>query len=191
MAGIGTMFAWDPRPASAECTESGQTSILSRRGFLLTATSLAITPWAAARAQDRAATTIGLDEFIRLSRVLTGVEDLAGENVGREYLEALSRRPGGMARLAELWRLGGFDGPEPPESIEDLAARGVYARPALAELADTITADWYTGTYATLDGAQRVATYTDALAWRTLGYRPAGPSTCGGLFGHWSQRPTV
>jgi hypothetical protein len=183
------MFAWNPGAASAACAENGRTSAVSRRAFLRTVTSLAIAPWSTAGAQDRGVPTVGLDEFIRLSRVLTGVGDLSGESEGREYLDALLGRPGGTARLAELWKLGGFEGPEPPETVEDLATRGVYAKSGLSELADTITANWYTGMYLTPDGETRVATYTGALAWRTLGYRPAGPSACGGAFGHWADRP--
>jgi hypothetical protein len=165
---------------------------MKRRDFLLLASSwLAVAPWREAAAQDAAtrAPDVELDEFMHISRVLTGFDDLANETVGREYFEALRRRPDGARLLAELWRLGGFEGREPPASVDDLAARGVYDEPALADLADTITRNWYSGLYVTANGEQRVATYTDALAWRTLGYRPAGPSACGGAFGHWAELP--
>jgi hypothetical protein len=164
---------------------------MKRRDFLLLGSAwLASAPWLKAVAQDAAAAPdVELDEFMRISRVLTGFDDLANETVGREYLQALQSRAGGARLLIELWRLGGFQGRELPASIDDLAARGVYDQPALAELADTITRNWYSGQYLTPDGEQRVATYTDALAWRTLGYRPAGPSACGGAFGHWAERP--
>jgi len=163
---------------------------MTRRDLLLLASSwLATTPWLQAAAQDRAAPDVGLDEFMRISRVLTGFDDLSDESVGQEYLEALRNRPGGGRRLVELWRLGSFEGPEPPASIDDLAAHGVYDLPAMAELTDTITGNWYSGMYVTPNGEQRVATYTGALAWRTLGYRPAGPSACGGAFGHWAEVP--
>jgi hypothetical protein len=163
---------------------------VTRRDLLLFASScLASTPWLEAAAQDAATPDVGLADFMRMCRVLTGFDDLADETAGRSYFEALRSRPNGALGLAELWRLGGFDGPDAPASIDDLAARGVYDSPALAEVADTITRNWYSGTYLAPTGEQRVATYTDALAWRTLGYRPAGPSACGGAFGHWAQRP--
>jgi hypothetical protein len=162
---------------------------VKRRDFLLLASWLASAPWLRAAAQDAVAPDVGLDEFMRISRVLTGFDDLSDETSGRQYFEALRSRPDGARRLTELWRLGGFEGREAPASIGDLTARGVYDGPALAELADTITRNWYSGTYVTPSGEQGVATYTDALAWRTLGYRPAGPSACGGAFGHWAERP--
>jgi hypothetical protein len=74
--------------------------------------------------------------------------------------------------------------------VADLVARGVYNDAAVAALADTITANWYSGTY--MSGEEvHVATYTNALAWRTLGYRPAGPSSCGGAFAHWTSAPAA
>jgi hypothetical protein len=126
---------------------------------------------------------------MRISRVLTGFGELSDESVGRQYFEALTSRPDVARRLAELWRLGGFGGAEPPASVDDLARRGVYDAPEVAEIADAITGNWYSGTYVTSEGERRVATYTDALAWRALGYRPGGPSACGGAFGHWAERP--
>jgi hypothetical protein len=93
-----------------------------------------------------------------MSQVLTGVPDLADDELGREYLGAL---------LAD------------PTRAKQLAA-----------LADTISAYWYTGVYDGPAGTPTVATYVDALAWRTLGYRD-GPSACGGVFGHWAYEPSV
>ncbi|MBN1237960.1 MAG: hypothetical protein JXB36_05635, partial [Gammaproteobacteria bacterium] len=127
------------------------------------ASSLAAAPWTRAAAQDaaaeqdRSAPTLGLDQFLRMSRVLTGFDDLQDDAIGSEYFEALATRTDGTRRLAGLWRRGGFDDPETPASVEDLAARGVYDAPDLAELADTITGNWYSGTYVTADGELRVA----------------------------------
>lgn len=164
---------------------------LTRRDLLVLGSSLAAAPWLGAKAQDAATSAPALDEFMAMSRVLTGFDDLQGQDeaIGREYLEALTSRPEGARRLAELWQRGGFGRPQPPASVADLTARGIYERSELAELADTITGNWYSGTYIGPNGERRVATYTRALAWRTLGYRPAGPSACGGGFGHWAERP--
>jgi hypothetical protein len=134
-------------------------------------------------------TVLSLDQFMQLSKVLTGFNDLNDTASGRLYLDALVAQPEKAERLVELWTTGGFDSATPPTSVADLEARGVFGDEALAELADMITANWYTGTYTTADGELRVATYTNALAWRALGYRQTGPSTCGGAFGHWAIQP--
>jgi hypothetical protein len=179
-------------PLSVRGADAARPIGLLRREFLLLASSIVTCAlWRETAAQDAGSAAIGLDEFMRLSRVLTGFDDLADESVGGEYFAALTSRPGFAQRLAELWRLAGFDGATPPVTVSDLATRGVYEVPALAEIADAITGNWYSGTYLTAGGERRVATYTDALAWRSLGYRPAGPSACGGAFGHWAERPAA
>lgn len=174
----------------------GRRFALTRRGFLLFASSCLVTVASRLAGAQSSPTTVAagdvdLGRFMRLSRVLTAVDDFRDEAAGRVYLQALLARPKGAARLAALWEVGGFGGSAPPTSVADLEARGVYDDPALAELADTITGNWYSGTYVDADGQRRVATYTNAMAWRTLGYRPAGPSSCGGAFGHWADQPAV
>lgn len=130
-----------------------------------------------------------VERFMALSRVLTGVSDPGDAALAGRYLTALLARSDGAAKLMALWQAGGFGGTAPSATVADLAARGVYADPALAELADAIVRQWYTGRWTDPDGAARVATHADALAWRTLGYRSAGPGTCGGAFGHWATAP--
>lgn len=189
--GIDTSIVQDQSASSANHAPGAQRLALTRRHFLLVTSSyLAAACAIEPRSQDSAAAqVIDLERFLRLSRVLAGVEDLRDESIGREYLAAILNDPERAAQLAALWRAGRFEGPDPPTSVADLAARGVYEVLELADLADTITAYWYTGSYLTTTGERRVATYTDALAWQTLGYRPAGPSACGGAFGHWADRP--
>ena len=133
---------------------------------------------------------VDLAGFMRMSQVLTGVPDLGDDELGREYLAALLADPTRAEQLAALWRTAGFGGVRPPVSVVELATRGVYEDPELAALADTISAYWYTGVYDGPAGTPTVATYVDALAWRTLGYRD-GPSACGGVFGHWADEPSV
>lgn len=166
--------------------------LLTRRNLLLLAlASIAARLRPVALAQEGPAEGFDLQRFMAVSRVLTGMQDLADASSGRLYLAALLNRPNGASLLNELWRTGGFGGPKPPTSVADLAAAGVYENAELRRLADTITANWYSGVYATPDGGQAVATYTNALAWRSLGYRVGGPSTCGGAFGHWARAPEI
>jgi hypothetical protein len=140
---------------------------------------------------DAAVERVDLAGFMRMSRVLTGVANLADEGAGRVYLDALLGDAAKAERLAVLWMAAGFGGATPPESIDEMSARGVYRDPELASLADTITRYWYTGVYDAPDAGPTVATYGGALAWRTLDYPAAGPSFCGGAFGHWAEAPSI
>lgn len=164
---------------------------LTRRGFLLASSSYLAAGCSVGTRISNGATgeDLDLDRFMSMSRVLTGAEDLRDRDSGNVYLTALLDHPEHAGQLIRLWRVGGFEDSEPPTSVADLEARGVYEMPDLAILADRITVNWYSGVYTAANGEQGVATYTDALAWRTLGYRPAGPSACGGAFGHWAELP--
>ena len=135
------------------------------------------------------ANVIDLPAFMAMSRVLTDTAEVGDEAVGREYLAAVLEDPARAAQLAALWRTASFGSARPPASVLDLVARGVYDDPELAALADSIAACWYSGVYDGADGEPKVATYVDALAWRALGYRSGGPSSCSGVFGHWADKP--
>ncbi len=163
---------------------------MNRRRFLLT-TSLcfAARPFDAA-AQSRRAPDIGPREFLAISRVLTGTAEL-DEALGRRALEVVRDDRRRARQLPELWTAARFGSAAPPASVDDLVARGVYARPRLADLCDAITQLWYSGVYVASGGEQRVVTYVDALAWHALGYRAEGPTACGGVFGHWASAPAA
>ncbi len=109
---------------------------------------------------------VSADEFLRLSRRLTGRANLDAK-VGATYLEALLAVPENAATLAQLARASG-------------------SSPAQAALERTILEWWYTGTYE-LGGERRLATHNSALMWDAVGI-PA-PGTCQGPFGAWSLAP--
>lgn len=160
---------------------------MNRRRFLLSASLYFVARAFDAAAQRRSA-SVRAREFLAVSRVLTGTAEL-DDALARQCLGVVRDDPVRARLLPELWAQARFDSAAPPVSIEDLVARGVYARPPLAELCDAITQLWYSGVYVASSGEQRVATYTDALAWRALGYRSQGPTACGGPFGHWAGAP--
>jgi hypothetical protein len=160
---------------------------LSRRQFLLGTAALWFVPPLTVNAQQTRAPD--LDGFLALSTLLTGIDTSAERETGQRYLANLLARPDTNAALTALWQRSGLAEAVPPSSIADLQQRGIYADATLQALADSITLQWYSGSYQLADGSTRVATYTAALAWRTLPYRPAGPSTCGGVFGHWTNPP--
>jgi hypothetical protein len=131
-----------------------------------------------------------VDEFLRLSAVLTGVnvQDL-NPDLGRLYLESLQARPNLAITLADLYDQAGFRSSAPPQSLDALAKSGVLAQGQLRSLADKIVEYWYTGLSET-DSGPAVATFTDALAWKVLPWTKP-PSFCGGAMGYWSEIPTM
>ena len=158
---------------------------LTRRRFLVVVCSSLASASCAGR-RERAVAVDGLDRFMRMSRVLTAVPELDAD-LGRDYFAAFVR-DGRTHDLADLWDAGGF-GVSPPAFVSDLEARGVYREPALAATAALVTRSWYSGIFVASNGERRVITYVEALAWKTLGYRSTGSSTCGGVFGHWAEKP--
>lgn len=129
---------------------------------------------------------VGLEEFLALSAVLTGVSNL-DPVLGRVYLGALQSGDFGVS-LAELYQQAGFEG-EATAELADLQEAGVFEEEATRTLANTITRYWYTGVYDTAEGEQAVATYVDALAWKVLPWTK--PRSICGSRGFWEQRPDV
>ncbi len=131
---------------------------------------------------------LGLQQFLALSAVLTGVDNLSPDE-GRVYLQALRASDEFDVPLDELYRQAGFEDDAPPTAIEDLEAQGVFESEASSTLADTIIEYWYTGVYTTPEGEQAVATYVDALAWKALAFTK--PNSICASPGFWEERPEV
>jgi len=136
---------------------------LSRRAFLA---------WVCAAASAPAnvhASSVSLEEFLRLSRRLTGRKTLDAR-VAAIYLDAILAAPGNSIVLSKLVRAS----PGPNKSAAELA------------IEESIIESWYTGIFE-LNGQRRVATLPDALVWDAIGVSAAG--TCAGEFGAWSKAP--
>lgn len=134
---------------------------------------------------------LGLQQFLALSAVLTGVNNLSPDE-GRVYLQALQASdefevsPGDLYRqTSEILEISDVS----EATIEDLEAQGVFESEGTATLADTIIEYWYTGIYTTSEGEPAVATYVDALAWKTLAFTK--PNSICGSPGFWEERPEV
>jgi D-sorbitol dehydrogenase-like protein len=117
---------------------------------------------------------LSLDDFMRLSTALTGHAGLDKE-LGQIYLDALLHTPQDEDDLIRL--LTGLEEGE----------IHAYVREKPSSIARELLLAWYTGHYPTMSGP-KVATFTQALAWRALGYTTA-PSLCGGTMGHWGDKP--
>lgn len=125
-----------------------------------------------------------LAQFLALSAVLTGVPTLNPE-LGRIYLQSLQTNPDLLVSVPELYEQAGFRTDTPPPTIAMLEETGLFAQEAIRTLADRIIELWYTGVYTNEQGEERVATYVDALAWRTLAFTK--PTTICGYPGFWSE----
>ena len=129
---------------------------------------------------------LGLEAFLALSAVLTGVENL-NPVLGQVYLQALQTSTDFDTTPAELYEQAGFTGATPPDSADALSDRGIFDQESTRNLADKIIEYWYTGICDTSGGEQAVATFVDALAWKTLNFTKP-PTICGSP-GFWEKPP--
>lgn len=126
-----------------------------------------------------------LTEFLQLSALLTGVDNLDPE-VGQIYLQSLQRAEEGMsvAALLEEVKAGAS---ALPATFEEVEQSGIFDNEASRTLADTIIEQWYTGVYQTAEGEPALATYVDALAWKMLAF--AKPMSVCGSYRFWTEPP--
>jgi hypothetical protein len=129
------------------------------------------------------------DNFLYLSYLLTGYDGVltADPALTQTYMNALEPPPSGVASLADLYAMTGIGTNATVTNLDQLQQRGVFDRADTRALADRILTHWFTGV---VDGSrgQSVATYTDALAWKTLSFTGA-PGSCAGVLGFWSKAP--
>jgi hypothetical protein len=135
-----------------------------------------------------------LDDFMALSRVLTGVEDL-DVTLGRQYLDRLVSSPLQLQLSAMLERFREFKKDE--KLVEQVKAKIVEVD-SLRPIVCQIILLWYTSTVQDNLGIDPPAPslsfrygtpeeYFSGLVWKIIGAHPPGLS--GGYFGHWRYRP--
>lgn len=112
-----------------------------------------------------AASALTVAEFLALSTLLTGVANLDPE-LGQIYLQSLGATAGDA--LAAFYTATGLRSAAPPTTADELTATGVLANEAQRALGTTITKLWYSGIYSNAAGEETVATFVDALAWKSL-----------------------
>jgi hypothetical protein len=133
-----------------------------------------------------AATELSLEEFLALSAVLTGFENL-DPVLGSVYLQSLQTSEQFAITVAEVYEQAGLRTDAPPTSVEELEAIGVFEQEETRKLLDKIIEYWYTGIYETVEGEQAVATYVDALMWRAMLFTK--PLTICGAPAFWAEPP--
>jgi hypothetical protein len=130
-----------------------------------------------------------LEDFLALSRILTGVENLDTE-LGRQYLDRLTSTPFEpfLRQVIELFR-----GLKKDKTLADKVKSQILGNDALRPAICQIILLWYTSAMQddiNNPGAMRYGTqeeYFSGLAWSLIGAHVPGLS--GGYFGHWRYRP--
>ena len=130
-----------------------------------------------------------LNEFITVSKVLTGVEHLDTE-LGRQYLDRLSSSPYDpfLRQILDRFRKLKKDA-----TLQDEVVKQILDDDTLRPTVCQIILLWYTSAMrdnnnlpiALRYGSQEE--YFSGLAWRIIGAHVPGLS--GGYFGHWRYRP--
>jgi len=148
-------------------------SRLTRRAFVAvglgTAGAIGVAGWFGRGGQGAAAARRANEQFLHVSRLVTGVDELP-EAFAPAYLDRLSRLDLQMSP-SELSALGAG-----ARNLADLD----LDRPGVRECAERIAAAWRSGMV-----EEDVVAYTDALVWKGLFARPS--STCLGETGAWSK----
>jgi hypothetical protein len=130
-----------------------------------------------------------LEEFLALSRILTGVDslDLA---LGSQYLDRLLSSPLEPSVRQILKRFGTL---KTGATLAGQVQKKILGDDALRPSVCQIVLLWYTSALRDNEGpalALRYGTreeYFSGLAWRIMGAHAPGLS--GGYFGHWRYRP--
>jgi hypothetical protein len=126
-----------------------------------------------------------LSGFLTLSALLTGVDNL-DPVLGQVYLQSLragSETGDALNALLEQTLGSGIL----PTTLEELEALGIFQNEATSAVADKIIEYWYTGIYQNEAGEDVVATWVDALAWKTLTFTKA--MTVCGTYRFWTEPP--
>jgi len=145
------------------------TSPVTRRGVVLSAVGAAIAATGPGGFSSLlyAQSTVTSDQFLALSKSLTGTSDLDPD----------------VARTL----LGGFLAAGYGSALAALATGDGATNPVTRDLVNAIVAAWYSGVYDTGQG-QAVATFHQALVWSALSFtKPFGE--CGGETGYWADPP--
>ena len=135
----------------------------------------------------------GFDNFLALSRILTGVDNL-DVDLGRQYLDRLNSSPFNPL-LSQILKT--YQGLRNEADVVEQVKKQIVANDALRPTVCQIILLWYTSTVQDNLGMNPPASpvlrfgtqeeYFSGLAWTIIGAHPPGLS--GGYFGHWRYRP--
>jgi len=130
-----------------------------------------------------------LNDFLSLSRILTGVENLDAD-LGRQYLDRLASSPFDPFLRQIVAR---FRGMKSDASLPDQVKQQILGDDTLRPTVCQIILLWYTSAMRDNPSTPLVLRYGNqeeyfsGLAWSVIGAHVPGLS--GGYFGHWHYRP--
>jgi len=124
-----------------------------------------------------------VEGFVRLSRLLTGVEHLPRDHAAA-YLNALDAA-GLELPPSRLVELGGFAHGGGPKTLAEFRQSALYRKPGARASAEAVASAWWSGMVPTANG-DKVVTFLDALVWRAQPWAQP-PTECLGATGAWSK----
>ena len=131
---------------------------------------------------------IDLNEFIKLSSILTGFKESDLDKLLADtYLKSLTEYPPSKASLAEIYSDLNIGVNKIPDSKN--IEQTVLKDPQKKLLADTVINYWMTGTYRSKDG-MKVSNYESMYAFKATGYLIPN-AQCRGNFGFWENKPVI
>jgi len=131
---------------------------------------------------------IDLNEFIKLSSILTGFnESELDKLLADTYLKSLMEYPPSKASLADIYSDLNIEPNKVPDSKN--IEQTVLNDPQKKLLADTVINYWMTGTYRSKDG-MKVSNYESMYAFKATGYLIPN-AQCRGNFGFWENKPVI
>ena len=126
----------------------------------------------------------GVDRFLDLSRIATGVNKLAS-GLAHEYLRALEEAP--QLKLkpkpSKFLELAGYASGHGARNLSELKQSAAFKAEGGEECVGAIVAAWWSGLVPAAGGGQRVVTYSDALVWLEV----HEPTTCQGATDSWAK----
>jgi hypothetical protein len=124
-------------------------------------------------------------EFVKLSRLLTGRQNLSADTADRLFLALSAEEPGFRRRVTELVEFSRSCG---NSTVEALTAAMDKSEPELAALANAVVRAWYTGIVGTRPAA-RVMEDRDSLMFALVADALTPPSYCVAPDFYWAAPP--
>jgi hypothetical protein len=133
------------------------------------------------------ASAADLDGFVRLSQLVTGIEQLPRDHAAA-YLEALDAA-GLDLPPSRLIEKGGFSGGSGPATLAEFERSALYRKPGVRASAEAVASAWWSGMVPTRNG-EKVVTFLDALVWRAQPWAQP-PTECLGAVGAWAKQGRI
>jgi hypothetical protein len=124
-----------------------------------------------------------VDGFVRLSQLVTGVEQLPRDHAAA-YLNALDSA-GLDLPPSRLLELGGFANGSGPATLAEFQRSALYRKPGVRASVEAVASAWWSGMVPTSNG-DKVVTFLDALVWRAQPWAQP-PTECLGATGAWAK----